>query len=558
MGAAARRDVAARLVEEAANEPLGTTSRPMRTTDGPTPARPAQKRRWVVARRRRRPGSRLMAPGADPEGHLAAGVASRREAERLIAPRAGSPSMGVSRRSGSRSSPRSRSSRSTAAGSARRRPSSTSSSTSRSGSPPRRATAAGTVVDLIPRALAGAGRLYPVGRLDQDFAGLIRQPRRVGRPRPPSAVRWSSNAVGLATPLNGDLRSPPSGRGSGSMRARRRPRRPTTDDRVEVRSLVEVLDRARGTPPGPAPRSSRAGSASSDGCSRGPGRRSPGSRAGAHRDGPPRLAPGRSGRTAECRRGPLARGRPRRATPMTAWSHGRGIDGPASSGKSSVGAAAARELGYRFWQHGPALPGADRARPEVWHRPERSGRPRPAGRPGELASDGDGRLSRVMVDGVDVTADVRGPAVDRSVSEVGEGPRGPGGPPRASACARGRRRDRHGRSRHRDGRAAGRRSQGVPRRLGRGACPAPSRGARSRTGLTRGGRDPGRPPSARRPRSQPGGRRLPAAARPPGCDRGRLADGGRPGSVRLGDLVRDRAPRLGAGHAPRPRRRGTP
>ena len=32
------------------------------------------------------------------------------------------------------------------------------------------------------------------------------------------------------------------------------------------------------------------------------------------------------------------------------------------------------------------------------------------------------RLSRVMVDGVDVTADVRGPAVDRSVSEVARVP----------------------------------------------------------------------------------------------------------------------------------------
>ncbi len=40
----------------------------------------------------------------------------------------------------------------------------------------------------------------------------------------------------------------------------------------------------------------------------------------------------------------------------------------------------------------------------------------------ELASDGDGRLSRVMVDGVDVTAEVRGPAVDRSVSEVARVP----------------------------------------------------------------------------------------------------------------------------------------
>jgi len=33
--------------------------------------------------------------------------------------------------------------------------------------------ATSTVLDLVPRALAGVGRLYPVGRLDQDSEGLI-------------------------------------------------------------------------------------------------------------------------------------------------------------------------------------------------------------------------------------------------------------------------------------------------------------------------------------------------------------------------------------------------
>ncbi len=98
------------------------------------------------------------------------------------------------------------------------------------------------------------------------------------------------------------------------------------------------------------------------------------------------------------------------------------IDGPASSGKSSVGAAAARELGYRFCDTGllyraltglALKSGVDLSDPDGLV---------PLVAQVELASDGDGRLSRVMVDGVDVTADVRGPAVDRSVSEVARVP----------------------------------------------------------------------------------------------------------------------------------------
>ncbi len=94
------------------------------------------------------------------------------------------------------------------------------------------------------------------------------------------------------------------------------------------------------------------------------------------------------------------------------------IDGPASSGKSSVGAAAARDLGYRFCdtgllyravtdlalRRGIGLSDATRLVRLVDEV--------------ELAADEDGRLSRVVVDGRDVTAEVRGPAVDRHVSEV--------------------------------------------------------------------------------------------------------------------------------------------
>jgi cytidylate kinase len=94
------------------------------------------------------------------------------------------------------------------------------------------------------------------------------------------------------------------------------------------------------------------------------------------------------------------------------------LDGPGSSGKSSVGAAAAGRVGYRFCDTGllyRAVTWLSLARgvssndatglrslvPEV-----------------ELASDGDGRLSRVLVDGADHTDDVRGSRVDAAVSEV--------------------------------------------------------------------------------------------------------------------------------------------
>ncbi len=94
------------------------------------------------------------------------------------------------------------------------------------------------------------------------------------------------------------------------------------------------------------------------------------------------------------------------------------IDGPASSGKSSVGSAAALELGYRFCDTGllyraltylalsrgispTDAAGLTRVVDEV-----------------ELAPDANGRLARVLVDGVDVTESVHAPDVDERVSEV--------------------------------------------------------------------------------------------------------------------------------------------
>jgi cytidylate kinase len=92
------------------------------------------------------------------------------------------------------------------------------------------------------------------------------------------------------------------------------------------------------------------------------------------------------------------------------------LDGPASSGKSSVGAAAAAELGYRFCDTGLLY------RAVTWlalHRDlsadDASGLVRLVSEI-DLLDDGRGRLSHVAVDGVDRTDDVRGPAVDVAVS----------------------------------------------------------------------------------------------------------------------------------------------
>jgi len=94
------------------------------------------------------------------------------------------------------------------------------------------------------------------------------------------------------------------------------------------------------------------------------------------------------------------------------------LDGPGSSGKSSVGAAAALEVGYRFCDTGLLY------RAVTWLAlARRVSASYPHAMRGlvdevELAPDDVGRLARVLVDGVDHTDDVRGPAVDAAVSAV--------------------------------------------------------------------------------------------------------------------------------------------
>ena len=99
------------------------------------------------------------------------------------------------------------------------------------------------------------------------------------------------------------------------------------------------------------------------------------------------------------------------------------LDGPASSGKSSVGAAAALELGYRFCDTGLLY------RAATWLALRRgiSADGDPAALVGlvpeiELAPDENGRLAHVTVDGEDVTAEVHTPFVDEHVSAISRVP----------------------------------------------------------------------------------------------------------------------------------------
>lgn len=94
------------------------------------------------------------------------------------------------------------------------------------------------------------------------------------------------------------------------------------------------------------------------------------------------------------------------------------LDGPGSSGKSSVGAAAALRVGYRFCDTGllyRAVTWLSLARGVAPSDPEAL---RDLAGEVELATDDTGRLSHVLVDGVDRTGDVHAPAVDAAVSAV--------------------------------------------------------------------------------------------------------------------------------------------
>jgi cytidylate kinase len=98
------------------------------------------------------------------------------------------------------------------------------------------------------------------------------------------------------------------------------------------------------------------------------------------------------------------------------------IDGPSSSGKSTVGAEAARRLHYRFCDTGLLY------RAVAWLALERGVVPGEVARlvplvaEVTLVADGRGRLRHVEAGGRDVTVEVSRAAVDRAVSEYAKVP----------------------------------------------------------------------------------------------------------------------------------------
>jgi cytidylate kinase len=98
------------------------------------------------------------------------------------------------------------------------------------------------------------------------------------------------------------------------------------------------------------------------------------------------------------------------------------LDGPASSGKSSVGAAAAGRLGLRFVDTGLVYRALTALALREGIRTDDAERLVTLADRVTLDDDGTGRLTRVLLDGVDATAEARGHEVDASVSEVSRVP----------------------------------------------------------------------------------------------------------------------------------------
>ena len=94
------------------------------------------------------------------------------------------------------------------------------------------------------------------------------------------------------------------------------------------------------------------------------------------------------------------------------------IDGPGSSGKSTIGALAAKRLGYRFCDTGVLYRGLTLLAVRKAVDPDDETAILALIPHLDLRADGDGRYVHLFVDGADVTADLHTEAVDRLVSQV--------------------------------------------------------------------------------------------------------------------------------------------
>ncbi len=98
------------------------------------------------------------------------------------------------------------------------------------------------------------------------------------------------------------------------------------------------------------------------------------------------------------------------------------LDGPASSGKSSVGAAAAARLGLRFVDTGLVYRAMTAMALREGVALDDAAALVPLAARVALGDDGSGRLTRVLLDGVDATEAIRSDAVDGAVSVVSRVP----------------------------------------------------------------------------------------------------------------------------------------
>ncbi len=289
--------------------------------------------------------------------------------------------------------------------------------------------AARTVLDLVPHALrVEAGRLYPVGRLDRDSEGLLlltndgEWAQRVLHPRHEVEREY---AVGLAMPLSESQRSVlltgiELEEGLGRLGWIRRATS-VEDRRLEAafgpgeRPLVwyramlrqgwkRQLRRMFAAVDQPVQRLVRVriGTLRYDGMNVG--------------DVRPLTAGERDGLESMARRTDRGeRPSPRRRLVVS-------LDGPGSSGKSTVGSGAAARLGYRFCDTGLLYRGLahlclDESVDPDDERALLALIPRL-----RLATDAAGRYARVTTDGLDVTDRVHASQVDRVVSQVARHP----------------------------------------------------------------------------------------------------------------------------------------